>query len=282
MTSLAKVDSDDEDTPKLEAFGNYLVFPVTSKKASEYSCLHWKTQGFLVTVIDKDGTVVKADHKHDDVSGKATEMQPFLKYSSAAVGDRNFAVAIYKSAKGVVKGITGADGDITESIEDLYGSEAFKEIKKKGGTIKLEPLFTVLEGNTKTRIKVGEGTYKYVQEDFKDLNLYYTVEQISAGKWLGVSFGTNTIDDMITRRQTILFGPESESNIVDFYPVILRTGTEDGYYVGDEEKVYEAVVEMNALNYNSDAVPNINISITGGELCAPSTSGIKGGCTLQK
>ncbi len=143
---FATKEDNNEDTPKLEAFGDYIVFPVTSKKASEYSCLHWKTQGFIVTVTDPNGNVVKSGKTINNKSGKASSEHPFLKYSSAVAGDRNFAVAIYNSAKGVVKGITGADGDITESIEDLYGSEAFEKIKKTGGKIILEPLFTVLEG----------------------------------------------------------------------------------------------------------------------------------------
>jgi hypothetical protein len=99
-----------------------------------------------------------------------------------------------------------------------------------------------------------------------------------------VSESSNTISQKgytpnITRRQTIPFGPE---NTIDFYPVILRTGTEEGYDVSDEEKVYEAIVEMNALNYDGDAVPIIKISITGGELCDRDGNVINGGCTLSK
>ena len=280
--ALANYSENDKDASTLESFGNYIVFPVSSKKASEYSCLHWKTQGFIVTVFDKNGDVVKADKSKISPNPPpgVSDKHPFLKYSSAAAGERNFAVAIYSSSKGVVKGISGADGDITESIEDLYGPEAFKDIKKTGGKIKLEPLFTVFEGNVKTRIKVGNDSYKYVQEDFKDLGLYYTVEQMDAGKWLGVEFPDSSIADMATRRQLPLeFGPESD---IDFYPVILRTGTEDGYYPGDEEQEYEAIVEMNALNYDEALVPNIKISITGGELCDKEGSVIEGGCTLSE
>ena len=58
---FSKDDNTDKDATTLEKVGNYIVFPVSSKKASEYSCLHWKTQGFIVTVFDKNGDIVKAD-----------------------------------------------------------------------------------------------------------------------------------------------------------------------------------------------------------------------------